>query len=733
MTSPESTDSGATPAPSHWLPDLTAAALCAVVTLAYAGSFGQLVFGGELAPFAGRAVLAALITGICMNLVLSWRSSFKFSLGGADSNPSAILAASVASIAATLGAGATSGTGETATMLPTVTVYLFGSAALCGLCVAFVGARGWGRYVRYIPYPVVGGFLSGTGYLLLAGAFKMTTGRRLNWEFWQGWSEVPVIAWGTTVVVAAGLMILSRKFTHYLVVPSIIVATIAAFHLMLFGLGWDFASARAEGLLLAPLTLGEWSTWISLDYAAVDWTVLVSHLDDVGAMTMLVIVATLLNTTSLEHATATDAKTTRELEAIGWGNIVASIMGGFVGMISFNRSWLNRKAGATTGWAARLCALMVAAIVLFAPQLVGLLPRPVLTGLILYLGINLLYTWLVEARSRMLPSDHLIVMAIVAIIAAFGAVAGVACGVIIACVSLAFTLSRNPSIRYRFTARSRHANVERPPHEQALLQQHGEELQGFSLQGILFFGTVNNVLTDMREHLERVRLLLLDFRLVHGMDGSAAVVLQRVQSLCRDAGTRLVFTGLNAEMQAALAGSGLDFSDRNVRCFDDVDLGLEWCEERIIARTNESTAPLPIAHNIIETIDADLLREFESREVAVGEVLMKRGDPGDEMFIIKHGRLQVQISSRIGGQDIIKRLRTYGPGTLVGEMGFYSGAPRSADIVSVEPTAVYAITQRRLTALEAAHPGFSDRLHRYVINTLALRLRSANDEILQLL
>ena len=67
--------------------NLVAAALCGVVTISYASSFGGLVFGGPLEPFVGRAVIAALVSSLIVLPMLAWRSSFFFSLGGTDSNP----------------------------------------------------------------------------------------------------------------------------------------------------------------------------------------------------------------------------------------------------------------------------------------------------------------------------------------------------------------------------------------------------------------------------------------------------------------------------------------------------------------------------------------------------------------------------------------------------------------------------------------------------------------------
>jgi len=102
------------------------------------------------------------------------------------------------------------------------------------------------------------------------------------------------------------------------------------------------------------------------------------------------------------------------------------------------------------------------------------------------------------------------------------------------------------------------------------------------------------------------------------------------------------------------------------------------------------------------------------------------------MFVMS-GRVQVLLS--LGGADTeaSKRLRTYGPGSIVGEMGFFSGEPRSADVVAEVATEVLCITRERHTDIENLHPGLARALHRHIINTLSRRVRLANDEIRLLL
>ncbi len=706
-------------------PNLVSGALTAFVTLAYASSFAQLIFGGDLEPYVGLALLAALIGSVVIMFTLSLRTSMFFSIGSPDANPSAIIAATLAILSTQIitGEGANS-----PHLLPTVLMFVFMSSLGCGLIIYGMGERGWGRYVRYMPYPVVGGFLAGTGYLLLRGAYRMLTGARPASDMLERLGNQHPLALATAGIVAATLFILTRRIRHYLVIPVVIVIAVAVFHGARIALGFDLIAARDAGFLLSPLRLGDWSYVGHFDYREVRWDLMLFHAKDFIAMTIVVAISTLLNTTSLEVATEREADADQELRALGLGNIFAGLAGGMVGVTSFNRSLLNVQAGATSGWSARIAALLVATIMLLSPGSVGLLPKPVLTGLIAYLGVNLLVTWAIESRRRMLPVDHLIVVAILGAIALFGVVAGVVLGIVITCLSFIVGLSRSPTIKYAFTAGNRRSNVERPAEHLDYLRTQGDALHGFVLQGVLFFGTANAVLERIRGTLSQTRFALLDFHLVHDVDGSSTLVLSKLQKLCRDAQIELIFTGLHPEVEHVLRRNAFDLDQAGLHRFEDLDHGLEWCEDALIAGSSGLAGLTTHFSESLSDDDLSLLNtSFEHITLRPGENLVTQGEASDAMFIIETGRLSVSLHLDTNGAS--KRLRAYGPGTVVGEMGLYTQSPRSADIIADEDTRLIKLTTERVAALERDHPALALKLHRHVVRTLAARLQSANEEV----
>ncbi len=710
-------------------PNAVAGVLCALVTLAYASSFATLIFGGALAPSVNLGVWTAIIGSCATALILSFFSSFRFTLGGPDSNPSAILAISVTALAAEILQGAAGS--NPSQLLPTIFIFLFGSAVLCGLLLFLFGRLHWGRYVRYIPHPVVGGFLAGTGFLLLSGAWKMLVGKNFAATAAADLQAVPALGWLFALGLGLALIVATRVSKHFLVIPTVLALGVLGFHAALLATGWTLDEARTAGLLLPPLAAGDWQTPFNQPLGEVRWDLLLTHGKDFAAMTLVVLVTILLNATSLDLATGKEADFDRELKSLGVANVLGGLAGGLVSVNSFNRSLLNHRAGANSPWAARICAALVLGAAVFAPSAVALLPRPVLTGLVLFLGVSLLLNWLWDARRELPVSDYLTVVAILVIVAAFGIVPGVIMGVVIASLSFVVTFSLQPVVKQRLTAANRRSNVDRTPAELAWLAEHGGRLHGFVLQGHVFFGTASSLLEEIRAVLGKGEALLIDFWLVRGIDASSVVVFRKLLRLAGEQNTQLVFTGLDDTLRARFAACGLPLEKTSARLFSDLDHGLEWAESQLLTGARPDVV-LAEALGLNDSADAEVLAgHFTFLDLAAGTALVTRGEPSNALYVLLRGKVSIYLQSP--GSDYTTRLRSYGPGTIVGEMGFYGNAPRSADVIADVATHAARLDLDQLKALESTRPDLAAQFHRFVINTLAARLRTANEELRQML
>src|SRR5262245_32363190 len=189
------------------IPDLDAGSVSALVTLSYSISYAALIFSGPtLEPYLPAGLHVALIAAAVVAVAVALLSSVPFAIGGPDSNATAILAVMAASLTGTLTAAGIGGGHAAAAVI----WMLAATAVGTGLLVLALGVLRWGRMVRLLPYPVSGGFLAGSGFLVLAGAFKVLTGQALTWSSVPTLSAVSALAWSTALAMAAALLVLPR-------------------------------------------------------------------------------------------------------------------------------------------------------------------------------------------------------------------------------------------------------------------------------------------------------------------------------------------------------------------------------------------------------------------------------------------------------------------------------------------------------------------------------------------
>src|SRR5215831_6490993 len=153
--------------------DTIAGLVASVVLMGNIISFGALMFPGDLNAGISVAIWAMLIGGCVGGLWIALATSLPPITTGIDSPTGAVLVLLSALTASVIrAAGADPERAVQAVMLVFTTATFLSGAVLYGL-----GALRWGSYFRFVPYPVVGGFLAATGYFLIAGALQMATGR----------------------------------------------------------------------------------------------------------------------------------------------------------------------------------------------------------------------------------------------------------------------------------------------------------------------------------------------------------------------------------------------------------------------------------------------------------------------------------------------------------------------------------------------------------------------------
>ncbi len=459
------------------LTDVFAGAICSVLSIAYCLSYAALIFSGPLDRYLSYGTAVTFLSAAIGGSIVALRSSLPFAVAGPDSSISVVIAALVTTVVQRLLAS-----GQTDLLAPTLIAMSLATAAT-GLLLCVLGFTHAARAIRFLPYPVIGGFLGATGWLMVTGAIQVLTDQKPtlgNLGAFADHVAAQKIAAG--VAVAILLHILLRRFKSPFALPGVLLAAFIAAYVVMIANGSTLAAAQGADWMFNPQpAAGLTLPWHTAALHNFPWASLPSLAGDALAVMFVTISTLLLNTTGIEIATRTEAHIERDLKVLGIANLLTAAFGGYVSCTSFSRSILVRTAGATSRLAALTVAAVSAAALIADPSFLGYVPKFVLAGLLFYLGSDLVYQWLLHSSRRLLPLEYLSLIAIAALIIYSGFVAGVLIGIVIGCATFALSASRVNAIKFTFDGSEFRSSLDRGPRELFLLAEHGHQIQGIAL------------------------------------------------------------------------------------------------------------------------------------------------------------------------------------------------------------------------------------------------------------
>lgn len=712
------------------LPALTAGLVIATLQILMAISYAALVFSGPLAGYlpAGFAIL--LVSMTVTVLVVALTGSLPGAISAVQDSSTALLSVMAASIA---GAAALPAEATLATVLVAVAL----TTTLTGGALFVLGALRQGELIRFIPYPVTGGFLAGTGWLLTLGALQILAGP-LSVETIPALFEPAALAgWLPGVLFGVVLLMALRRFDHFLVMPALIAGAVALFYLVLFATGTSLAEARASGWLLEALPgRAVWQPLGPATLARADWSLIVGQAVPVATIVLICAVQLLLNSRGIELALNEDVDLNRELRAAGLSNLLTGALGGFIGYQAVSFTSLSYRLSRGSRVVGLTSAVVCVAVLLLGTSMLAFVPKLLAGGVVLLLGLSFLVEWLVDTWSRLPLADYLIILLILGVIAAFGFLVGVGVGLAVAIALFVIRYSRVDIVTQAVPGSRYHSNVDRPAAVRHWLVEHGDGTLVLKLQGFIFFGTADRLLLRVKAAAARtsgppLRLLLLDFQRVTGLDSSAVLSFQRMCQLTRKAGITLVLTSLPPNVREELERGGLRQYAGHLLYLPSLDHGIEWCEEHLLAQVDArpAEAPSTLRDQLVEAFSSPahvdiLLAYVQRRDVECGECLLRQGEPSAGMFFVESGTVTIQLEDDLAEPV---RLRTMQSGTIVGEMGMYLGQPASASVIVEEEGAIGQLTPAALKQLEAEHPRVAADFHRYIARMLSHRLTDNNN------
>jgi SulP family sulfate permease len=707
-----------------------------LVALPSAIAFGVTIYASLGGSYAAYGALAGILGATAMGLVAS-------SMGGTNRLISAPCAPAAAVLTAFAIERIQHGTDPVA-----VAVLLAALGLAAGVLQVAFGSIGLGRLIKYMPYPVVSGYLSGVGLYIISGQVPKFLGTPAGTHLGHALASPALWVWQGMAVGAATIlaMLFAPRVTQR--VPAAILALLAGV-LCYFGLAlFDAALLDPRNpLVIGPLGGSGGGGFV--DAMASRWT----GVGQLGMADLTVLLmpaltlAVLLSIDTLKTCVVLDALTrsrhdsNRELIGQGLGNITSAVIGGMPGAGTMGATLVNMSSGAMTRYSGFIEGVLALLAFLLLGALISWVPVPALAGILIVVGARMIdrhsFTFL-KQRSTMLDFGVIAAVVVTALTVSLIAASGV--GIVLAVVLFIREQIGGSIIRRKLLGNETFSKRVRTHEEMEILTAHGSRAAIIELQGSLFFGTADQLYRALEHDLKTRDFLILDMRRIQTVDVTAAHLLEQVKDMLAERHGFLIFSQIppnlpsGRDLQQYFDQVGLIRSDSPVRVFAELDDALEWVEDRIIheaelSRDEEIALELQevelFAGRKEQTL-AELEQCMEKRHVTAGDTIFSRGDAGDELFLIRRGavRIMLPLSDRMS-----HHLGTFGRGAFFGEMAFLDGEVRSANAVAFVDTELYVLSRRAFDKFAEDHKKLGLKLMEGIASVLASRLRYTNAEL----
>lgn len=722
--------------PRRAIPALSTGLVIALLSVIIELSFASLIFSGPLAPFAPAAAGLTLFGGFILCLVVSMFSEFPTSVAIPQDAPAAIMATVAAGIVAT--DGFSDPLQARFTVAAAMAISTLATAALFLL----IGKFRLGNLMRYMPYPVMGGFLAGIGWLLVQGSVAITTDVSLSLSglpqlltYDKLMTLLPAVL--LMVALLVGLMRWGSPFT----LPGLLAAAMGAFCLYLAATGQSFEDAGRAGLLLGgmPKSTMLWPVFQPSDLGHISWNALVPQLPQLLTIPLVSAISFLLMSSGMETAAKRDMDLTRELYVNAGANLLCGAGGSHAGYTALSLSLLGPKTGSDSRLVGLSCALFIGAATFFGASVLGFFPRFILGGMVLFLGVATLLDWVVAVRKQVSRLEYALIIAILLATGMLGFLEGVGLGLVLATVIFVIKYSRLPVLRQSTDASKISSARTRSVPDRHILRERGHGILILRVTGYLFFGSASALGRTVSDLLKPESgnppsHLILDFADADGFDSSAVNSFLRVLQRCASVGCTPLLSatpkGLEEQMRRASAQDveGATF-------LPDLDRALELAEDQVLANAEQRTGDGGQDSLFDRSVD-DLMRRLEEgerfeallerlgpylerRTFAVGEVIQPAGKPWPGVWMIVSGHAE-EISTNDDGTTV--RLRSLVSGDVAGFSAPDPDSAATSQLVAEEQCEVMLLSAEKLRTLEASSP--VDALAFYTVYAAQFESRS---------
>jgi len=761
--------------------DLVAGCVISLVLAGFGAAFSSAIFDEVgldryVSVARGTQSVSIFVTGFAVVLF----SDMGLVIGAPDVTPSVFFATMAATCRTTMIAGTGLAQPDPDQLMTTILACIIISTTLLGVLLIVLGNLRLTRVIQLLPTSVLCGFMASIGYTICEKALMLSMPEGV-------WNEGPsYLDWwrlSLPALLLGCLMFLQARFKvgkNIIAMPLLMLAPLVLFYVVVFATGEGVGAARQNLWFLNTVQLNQSSPALLYtesygSAALVRWDAVQAAVPSMFLLFLVVLCDLLLKLSGVRKALgAFDCRVDHEVILAGKINLVSGFLVGAPGYIQPGLT--NISAGVVRDRSSRVPGLIGATfnLALFASgfPIVTYLPRFWLSGMLFFAGIQLLVENIIDSHPKVSQKEWSAIIVIVIINAVSSLGWSVLAGVVLSASIFAIAYGRGGSIKEVMSGVSYRSTVIRSTSEDAKLEHLGNKVLIIVLHRYLFFGSVASV-TEQAAHkrVDRVEFYVFDWDGVEDIDATAVAAFSEIVSKLRESNLEqpptILFTAVhpairrklaterviaslhNAEF-ASMSQSSASSVDDDVlqiplperRVFDNLDFGMEWVENRMLARATElrqhwnhfealrrlHVQAVTLALNetnehVLGTRLGGILHPYlRAVPLNKGDMLLKAGDVYGEMFLVQNGRVTLWMGDSAAN---MRRVRSVRAGAFINEEALYSddAVVCAATVIADADSLVLGLGKTEVEALDRELPTVAIELHRKILKSIAATRR----------
>jgi SulP family sulfate permease len=345
---------------------------------------------------------------------------------------------------------------------------------LAGLLQIVFGIFKLGQFVKYIPYPVISGFMSGIGIIIIILEINPFLGVESIGSVITTLIQIPA-AFGQASIQAFALASLAlaimfftpKKIATIIPPPLLAIIITTSLSVMLH------LNVKTVGVI--PLSLPE------LTIPQIDWSDLhkLEHIFSFAiTLALLGVIDTLLTSLVADSVTKTKHKPNKELIGQGIGNSLTALVGGLAGAGATMRTVINIKSGGISRLSGMIHALTLLLIILFFAPVAAKIPLSVLAGILFKVGVDIVDYRFLKVMTKAPKMDMVIMLVVLGVTVFVNLIMAVGIGIVLASVLTVYRVTKE-------------AQIDIQEHHGKDIEIDNNKIRVVNIDGAFFFGSAS--------------------------------------------------------------------------------------------------------------------------------------------------------------------------------------------------------------------------------------------------